>query len=126
MASTEHLAEQLQELRTAHPDAQLLHAEPHGAVITTQLTLPPGWNAGSTGVAFTIPPAYPAAQPDCFYADANLRLASGSLPANTGLQPLLGNTWLWFSWHLQQPWQPNRHTLHTYVRFIEERLRRAN
>ena len=75
-------------------------------------------------VAFVLTVAYPAAQPDCFYADQALRLASGSMPQNAGIQSLAGKAWLWFSWHLGA-WVPGRDSATTYARFIESRLSHA-
>ena len=64
------------------------------------------------------------APPDCFYADPGLRLAGGGMPTNSGLQPLAGQPLMWFSWHVAS-WNPARDTLLGYIRFIAERLRRA-
>lgn len=86
--------------------------------------LPPGWNRASTQVRFLLPLPYPAAQPDCFYADQDLRLASGTMPVNSGMQPLNNVPMLWFSWHLSA-WNPQRDDVLTYVRFIESRLNDA-
>jgi hypothetical protein len=83
--------------------------------------LPPGWNRASTQVKFVLPLPYPAAQPDCFYADQDLRLARGAMPVNSGMQPLNNVPMLWFSWHLSA-WNPQRDDVFTYVRFIESRL----
>ncbi len=83
------------------------------------LGLPTGWSAATTPVWFVVPVAYPAAQPDCFWAAADLRLASGATPANTGIQELPGTQEpvLWFSWHLAG-WRPAVDDVSTYVRFI--------
>lgn len=126
MAREDLLSKQLTALEQCHPDAQL-HAVADGThVVTVPLALPSGWNCSQTHVAFVVPHAYPAAQPDCFYADIDLRLANGSMSANSGIQLLEGQPRLWFSWHLQQPWNPTQHTLLTYVRFITERLTRVS
>jgi hypothetical protein len=66
-------------------------------------------------------PAYPAAQPDCFYADLDLRVGAG-MPTNTGIQQLGADQLLWFSWHLRTSWRPGRDDLLTYLRFIESRF----
>ena len=91
------------------------------AVIVPELPLPPGWSASETTVRWVLSPGYPAAQPDCFFADVDLRLASGSLPANSGIQQLGTEQLLWFSWHVQS-WRPGRDDLVTYLRFIERRF----
>lgn len=85
--------------------------------------LPDGWNKKITSIHFMVPTGYPYAQPDCFWADADLRLEGGQMPTNTGLQALagVGNT-LWFSWHLGRPWKPGRDTLAAWVSVIADRF----
>jgi hypothetical protein len=93
-------------------------------IITVPVALPAGWNQQIATVQFVLPVAFPSAQPDCFYANAGLRLADGSMPVNSGFQPLDGQQLLWFSWHLAT-WSPATDTIETYLRFIERRLRDA-
>ncbi|KGJ14796.1 E2/UBC family protein [Paracoccus sanguinis] len=89
--------------------------------------LPPGWSKPSTDIRFLVPPGYPFAQLDCFWADADLTLANGSAPQNSGPNPIpeAGDLGLWFSWHLTGPWNPNRDTLSTWMNVVLERLRQA-
>ena len=95
---------------------------PDGSVIvTTTMTLPAGWNKAQTQVWFVLPVAFPNAQPDCFFADYDLRLANGAQPVNSGFQALDAHQLLWFSWHLAS-WNPARDNVDTYVRFIERRF----
>ena len=74
-------------------------------------------------VWFVVPVGYPAAQPDCFWASAELRLSSGAAPSNSGEQiiPGLQQPALWFSWHLTT-WRPAHDDLTTYARFIQRRF----
>lgn len=125
MAREDLLQAQLTDLRRTHPDADLSNATDGTHIVDVTLPLPAGWTRPTTHAEFLVPTAYPSAQPDCFYADVDLRLENGGMPANSGIQQLDGQQRLWFSWHLQQPWHPTKHTLRTYVRFIEERLRLA-
>jgi hypothetical protein len=91
-----------------------------------RLALPTGWSAGTTEIRFVVPNGYPYAAPDCFWADATLRLKNGALPQNAHI----GNTMpgqpdsntLWFSWHLQMPWNPSICDLMTYVNVIRRRF----
>ena len=126
MAQLDVLNSQLAELRVVHPTSDCSSAGDGTEIVTVRLPLGPGWNLANCDVEFVVPIPYPSAQPDCFFADPALRLANGASPGNSGFQPLGGENRLWFSWHLQQPWNPGRHSLLTYVRFIQERLRNAH
>lgn len=92
------------------------------SIVTADLALPAGWNRARTSVRFLLPIAFPSAQPDCFFADLDLRLANGTMPQNSGIQPLDGQELLWFSWHLST-WSPASDNTATYLRFVERRLR---
>lgn len=113
---------ELQRLRVPRPLAQVL-CQPDGTaiVMVPAVPLPPGWNRGETCVRWVLSPAYPAAQPDCFYTDLDLRVR-GAMPTNTGIQRLGAEQLLWFSWHLQTPWRPGRDDVLTYLRFVESRF----
>ena len=95
-------------------------------VVMRQVKLPPGWNKAASELSFVIPVGYPVAKPDSFWADADLRLANGAQPQNTGNQPMPGadHPLLWFSWHAAT-WDANHDNLVTYFRVIGDRLRRA-
>lgn len=99
-----------------------------GTFITVpSVVLPPGWNKQMTAVHFFAPEGYPFAQPDCFWADDDLRLASGALPqaSQAGHQaPGTGLSGLWFSWHLAR-WNAGRDDLLSWVACIKDRLGRV-
>jgi hypothetical protein len=102
---------------------------PSGNLLVTvqAYPLPPGWSAERTVVRFLVPPAYPFAALDCFWADNDLRLANGAVPQNAGADnPVAdaGYAGLWFSWHLASPWDPNRDTLSSWMNTIGDRFRR--
>jgi hypothetical protein len=124
MARREVLDEQMTAVSEAYWGAAIQEAGDGTHIVSVQLPLCAGWNAASALVRFLVPIPFPAAPPDCFYADPGLRLANGALPTNTGSQLLAGQQLLWFSWHLAS-WNPARDTLLGYVRIIAERLRRA-
>lgn len=108
---------------TDRAPAALVCGQTDGSLIVEvpELALPPGWSRPRTTVRWVLSPGYPAAQPDCFFADADLRLANGVMPMNSGMQDLQGRQLLWFSWHAQG-WRPGHDDLVTYLRFIESRL----
>lgn len=91
-------------------------------IVAADLELPAGWNKDRTRVMFVLPVAFPSAQPDCFFADLDLRLSDGNMPMNSGIQDLDGVSYLWFSWHLST-WAPSIDDTATYLRFVERRLR---
>lgn len=97
-------------------------------VMVPDVPLPPGWNVSSTTIFFLAPAGYPAAQPDCFWADVSLRLANGMMPQASNMTPIPGEATprLWFSWHLTGGWNPVRDTLLSYVRTVQGRFARGN
>lgn len=111
-------------LRRRFPAAELV-PQSNGTYTVTlpDVTLPAGWNAPTTTVAFVVPAGYPQAAPDCFWTSVGLRLANGGTPQNTGTQAVQGvpADWLWFSWH-PGTWNPNTDNLETYVNVIRRRL----
>ena len=106
------------------PGTETVH-RPDGTdlIMVPRMPLPTGWNQRETVTRFLAPVGFPMARPDCFWADATLRLANGSMPNASGVQQLPGETesWLWFSWHLGS-WNPLTDTLLTYVRVIQNRF----
>jgi hypothetical protein len=108
-------------------DAQAL---PSGAHLITISNFPlgPGWNREVGTVLFVAPPAFPAAQPDCFWVEpTGLRLANGATPQSSNDSnpiPEVGNRGTWFSWHLQH-WNASRDSLLTFFKVITKRLQPA-
>lgn len=99
---------------------------PSGASVIAipEFPLPQGWSKERTTVLFVAPVGYPLAQPDCFWADEDLRLSSGAVPQNSGTNPIpeRGGSNLWFSWHLSG-WSPNQSNLLTYINSIKARFK---
>jgi hypothetical protein len=98
---------------------------PNGLALVTvpELVLPKGWNKPQTNIWFIIPNGYPYANPDCFWTDAALRLEGERMPQNTALQELAGvGPTLWFSWHLNGAWRPNKDNLSTWMAVIANRF----
>jgi len=114
----------LKALRRVFPGAGVTPL-PDGTSLVTipKVDLPSGWNQQQTSIRFLAPVGYPAARPDCFWADATLSLAGGGAVANAGQNPIPHGqgTGLWFSWHLQS-WDPLKDSFLTWMRAIEQRL----
>lgn len=117
------LAKHLGRLRTSYPGA---HTEPTSDGMTMlhvpAITVDSGWNRTEVALMIMIPAGYPHVKPDCFYADADLRLASGAEPGNSTIQVLSGRQYRWFSWHLTS-WDAAKDGLEQFVRSCERRLR---
>src|SRR6266511_2225472 len=122
------LEQQFEILSSHFPGASIEHLSNGSAVITIpEVPLPPGWSRQKATVRFVAPAGYPFAKPDCFWADSDLRLASGATPQSTGNNPIPGAAPMpltWFSWHLAQ-WNPNRDSLVTYLYGVRGRFRNA-
>ena len=117
---------QLAQLRERFGEVEAL-ALGSGSILVTvaAVPLPAGWSAATTAVRFLVPPGYPFAALDCFWADAGLTLAGGGAPRASAPNPIpeVGQAGQWFSWHLTGPWDPNRDTLSSWMNTILERLR---
>lgn len=120
------LEAQLEALAKRYPGASArpLAAGGH-CVCVPQVRTGAAWSKPRTDVRFVAPTGYPYANPDCFWADPDLRLAGGAMPASSGISapPESSENGLWFSWHLKQPWDPNRDTLLTWMAVIADRFR---
>jgi len=111
-------------VRERYPQATLQEVEGQRALVVPGVPVPGGWSIAEASIAILIPVGFPHVGPDCFFADAELRLASGAEPSNSAMQPLLGRQYRWFSWH-PAGWEPQSGSLGSYLRFCEARLREA-
>lgn len=134
--------EGIERLRTRWPQS---HYSPgrfgQYLIFVPGMTLPKGYIVASDKcpatictVLFIAPPGYPAAKPDHFFTDIELRLENAAFPKGT--HPTGSNNsplkdwpqWegycQWWSWHLQM-WDPNRSNLVNFVAAIRQRLNPA-
>lgn len=95
--------------------------------------LPAGWNKTETTVMVLVPPGHPVTPPDNFYADNDLRLASGNPPSNASPdQEVGGKRWLLFSYHVEAgDWKAHSdplrgHNLLTFLEGIARRFQEPN
>lgn len=119
------LQQQFEILKMEYEEATLLQL-PTGAHLVSipRVPLPGGWNKGEVTVKFIAPVGYPLARPDCFWSDVDLRLSTGAMPQNSAINviPEANESSLWFSWHVSQ-WNPNRDSLSTFTKVIENRFK---
>jgi hypothetical protein len=103
-------------------------------ILIPGVMLPEGYRENICTVLFIVPPGFPAARPDHFFTDIEIRLENGALPKGT-LMEGCNNTPLhdwpqweghcqWWSWHLQM-WDPNYSGLVTFFSAIRQRLNPA-
>lgn len=118
---------QIQQLRERFGAAEVKPL-PSGAslIAVPNVALPAGWTKSSSEIRFLAPIGYPFAVLDCFWADADLRLAGEQMPQSSAINAIPETTeaGLWFSWHLTGPWDPNRDTLSSWMNTVLDRLRR--
>jgi E2/UBC family protein E len=114
---------ELEEVRERFPNASMRQVSGQWLVSVPEVPAPPGWTKSVVTLHFFVSAAYPHANPDCFYADGDLRLANGNQPQNSGPQHVDGvGTLLWFSYHLARPWKAGRDRLQTWIATILGRL----
>lgn len=112
----------IEKLKEVYPSAAITQVSGGSLISIPGFSLPAGWSKEITEIRFLAPAGYPFAQPDCFWADSDLRLANGNLPQASNLQFAPdGRPQVWFSWHVTQ-WNPNSDSLLTYIRVIKNRL----
>ena len=121
------ISEHAERLREAYPDLRVSEMANANAILVEVpgVVLPSGWNQDVTTVRFLVPLAYPAAPPDCFWADQVLALAGEREPTGSNRTPIpgLSEPLRWFSWHVQQ-WNPNSHTVSSFFQVVLDRLRK--
>lgn len=104
-----------------------VQAQPDGwtFVVVHKYLLPEGYAKSHVDLLVKVPPPYPNANLDMFWVDDDLRLANGSMPANTNIEHYIGKNWLRFSWHPQN-WHPARDSISTFLAFVTRRLSMRN
>jgi hypothetical protein len=126
------LDRQFSDLRKRHSQA-LHYSSPDGVsfdiIQVPNYPIGPGWSKQSTAIWFVVPGGYAdGSRPDCFWADADLRLANGAMPTNSNLSPVPGLAdcapKLWFSWHLAT-WNSNLQTIYNYLLVCGDRFKAA-
>src|SRR4051812_31840653 len=96
----------IDELRTNFGDRLTVTSLPSGACLIgiSNYKLVPRWNHELVTILFVVPPAFPAAQPDCFWVEPGpLRFNGGQTPQNSNDSnpiPEVGPRGTWFSWHM--------------------------
>lgn len=120
------LQEQFDQLKEQFSEVTLTPSEGVHLIKVPGLKLPLGWSHQTTDVRFVVPTGYPYAPPDCFWVDGNLRLQDGQMPQNAQMGNVVPGQseqgLLWFSWHVQQAWNPGTCNLLTYLKVIRNRF----
>lgn len=96
-------------------------------VIVRDFPVPDAYLPGKTSILVKLPPLFPDAAPDMFWASPPLALRGGGTPQAAGIEQINGQPWQRFSWHLQpNTWRPGVSTLRDYIRVVILRLARGN
>ena len=103
------------------------HPQPHGWLffVISNYLLGRAFTPTTSDLLVKIPPTYPYAGLDMFWVQPEVRLANGTMPANSSLETLLDRQWLRFSWHPAN-WRYGVDNLSTFLSFINERLAAGN
>jgi hypothetical protein len=97
-------------------------------VVVQNYELPTGYDRPGADLLLRLPPGFPDAQPDMFWCDPPVRIASsGSFPQAADLmESYLGRTWQRFSRHLGSGvWKPGVDNLGSYLALIRSELERS-
>jgi len=127
-----HIESGIAQLRTRWPQTHFQKSRfGHHLVVVPSVNLPKQYRENICTVLFIAPPGFPAACPDHFFTDIEIRCADNlSMPHRTNmgngalLEQLGWPQWKnsqWWSWHLQM-WNPNQSSLYTYMKVIEQRF----
>lgn len=127
----------LRQIRSEYPQAHVVDGRYDDLVVVPGFKLCSGWRtskldgygmepANICTVLFKRSPGFPAAKPDHFWTDIELRLENLMRPQCSNVHDEIHDfpQWKnvhWFSWHLQM-WDPNRDSLYTFVKCIHMRL----
>jgi len=115
------LVGEIEYLKQEGINVEIIEQDSLAYVIFNDYKLPHGFNKLSTKLLLKVPISYPNGNIDMFWTDPNIRLASGTAPANTNEEAVLGQNWLRFSWHPQR-WNPGTDNIHTFLEFVNRRL----
>lgn len=97
------------------------------SVVVHDWPLPAGLEPRAVDLLLRLPAAFPDAQPDMYWCDPPVRIASsGQFPQNADLmEEHLGRTWQRFSRHLPPgAWRPGQDNLASYLALIRRALAR--
>ena len=122
MQPNPYIEDGIARLRTEWPQTHY-ERNKHGyhLIVVPSVVLPKGWDKTICTVLFLAPPGFPAACPDHFFTDIEIRLLDHR--RNPGGWPQWKDC-QWWSWHLQM-WNPNQSSLFTYMKVIQQRLNPA-
>ncbi|NKJ03746.1 multiubiquitin domain-containing protein [Rhizobium sp. SG741] len=101
------------------------NSDGHRWLIIHDYPVPVGYTVTTTTLALMIPPTYPQAQIDMFYAYPPLQRVNGAaIPATEALQSIVGLSFQRWSRHRGNvvPWNPQRDNVVTHLALVESSL----
>ena len=125
----------VQFLREKYPNhiVRQVGAELH--VLLRDFPIPPAYAPRTSDLLLRLPPGYPNAAPDMFWTKPDVKLASGAWPdrseyhevpgAGPGSEVYANVHWQRWSRHFQSGWIVGQPGLQSFVRTIQQELKRG-
>ena len=96
-------------------------------VVVKDFMLPETYVPAVVKLLVKLPPTFPDGAPDMFWTEPSVRLKNGGAPQGTAMEPVLGESWMRFSWHLVPgAWRPGISTLRDFMRCVRARFAKSN
>jgi hypothetical protein len=111
------------------PERVVVSEQPGGwsFLVILDHELPEGYQPPRIRLLIKLPPLFPEAAPDMFWANPAVLTHAGTLPRGSSTEMLLGEEWQRFSWHLAPgAWKPGMSTLRDYLRCVRARFLRKD
>jgi len=96
-------------------------------LVLDEFDLPEPYVPRKVKLLIKLPPLFPDAQPDQMWLQPAVVLPGGVVPRGSASEPLLGETWQRYSWHLKPgAWQPGISDIWDYMRCVRARFERRD
>lgn len=118
------LSEHFSQLKSQYPSATITKEAGQYLITIPRFKLPNHWSENECEILIVVPNAYPSAPLDMFYVLPHILRKGGGIPSRSeARQNFLGKSWQRFSWHYDsRPWDPNKDSISSHIRFCLQRL----
>jgi len=116
--------EQVSEIEHQYGKVEVVDSGQLRLVVVRNFPLPEGWNLDTVDLMLQVPPSYPLAALDMFWASPHIKLPHGGLPDRADVfEQHAEVNWQRFSWHYNgNRWNPIRNSLSSHLKFCKTRL----